>query len=103
MIKLFLATTNNPLINGKNRDLFAAEVLNFLRKSKISFRKCPPDFVTIYLDGRVKVWFYGYRDGKPWRGGVGFNCVRPDDRVYMTDPAIVAEMCAKHIALMNAD
>ncbi len=100
---MLLATTNSPLINGKNRDLFAHEVLNCLRNKKASFRGCTPDFVTVYLNGRVKVWFYGYRDGKPWRGGVGFNCVRPDDRVYMTDPAVVAEMCIQHIALMNAD
>lgn len=97
------STNNNPLINGLKRDLFADEVLNTLRTKKVRFRGCFPDFITIYLDGRVKVWFYGHRNGRAWRGGVGFNCVRPEDRVYMTDPAVVAEMCAKHIALMNAE
>lgn len=100
---MLLATTNSPIINGKNRDEFAQEVLYQLKHKRVTFRKCQPDFVTIYLDGRIKVWFYGQRDNKSWRGGVGFNCVNTEDRVYMTDPAIVAEMCKKHIALMNAE
>ena len=68
-----------------------------------TFRGCLPDYVEIFFNGRVKVWFWGYVSGRPWRGGVGFNCTRPEDRVYMADPAIVAEMCRKHIALTNAE
>lgn len=91
------------ITEGKNKNEFADEVLAILQRKKVTFRKCYPDYVSIFLDGKVKVWFYGYRDGRPWRGGVGFNCVRPEDRVFMADPALVAEMCKKHIALMNAE
>lgn len=98
-----LLITNSAIIGGKNRNEFADDVLNILKRKQVTFRGCEPSHVTVWMDGKVKVWFYGQIERKPWVGGISFNCVRPEDRVFMTDPAVVAEMCRTHIGLMKAD
>ena len=59
---------------------FAADVLDILKRRKVTFHGCPPRYLEIQRDeagnetGDLKMWFYGYRviDGqlRPWGGGI---------------------------------
>lgn len=89
-------------LNKRQLTPFASDVLNQLRNRRVTFRGAWPDYVQIALDGKVEVKFYGHRDGRPWIGGVQYACVFPEDNINLCDPAIVAELCEKGIALMDA-
>jgi hypothetical protein len=49
---------------------FAADVLAELQRRKTKFRGCQPQFLEYLPGGDLKMWFYGRRNGRPWRGGV---------------------------------
>lgn len=49
---------------------FAGDVLDICQRRKLTFHGCPPWYLELHRNGDMKMWFYGYRFGKPWRGGV---------------------------------
>lgn len=94
-----LKTTPSDL---RKLEPFAEDVLAALRRRKVTFKGCWADHVEINMNGLVKVLFYGHRNGRPWTGGIKFSCVFPEDNIWLADPAAVAELCEKGIALMDA-
>ena len=89
-------------IDGKDRNEFTHEVLDKLRQRKVTWYDCQPSYVSIKLSGAVEVQFAGSRDGEPWIGTMKFNCPFPPDKLYLADPAIVAEICEQGLNLMEA-
>ena len=87
----------------RDKNEFAHDVLDTLRRRRVRFRGCPPTYVELDLSGAVRVQFAGLRDGRPWVGRVKFNCNDASERLVMSDPAVVAELCESGIQLMQAD
>jgi hypothetical protein len=53
---------------------FAADVLDILRRRKVKFHGCLPEYLEYLPGGDLKMWFYGHRNDDvcrgPWRGGI---------------------------------
>jgi hypothetical protein len=90
-------------LEGKNRNEFAEDVLAIIKKRNVTFRGCKPEYVELDPLGGVKVNFYGYRDNKPWKGGVQFSCPFEPDKIHLCDPAVVADICERGIALQGVE
>lgn len=60
------------LLNLKleQQQVFAEDVLQIFKTRQITFHGCPPWYLEINPGGDMKMWFYGTRDRKPWRGGI---------------------------------
>lgn len=76
---------------------FAADVLDMLKRRKVTFRGCNPDYLEIFIDGRLKMWFAGNRNGKPWAGGLTLINPQIDQAVYYGDSGVIADLCEKII------
>lgn len=73
---------------------FAADVLDILKRRKVTFHGCPPSYLEQNPDGDCKMWFYGHRNGKPWAGGI--TILKRDDMdsaVVRGDSRTFAEIC----------
>lgn len=82
---------------------FAADALEILKRRKVTLHGCAPDFIEIFLDGSIKIWFMGLRDGKPWRGGLTIMDADPvEQAIYFGRPEIIAELCEKMIDHSNS-
>lgn len=97
------AASNLFKVEGKNKHEFTNEVLCLLEKRKVTFRGCKPNYISMSIDGGVEIQFSGYRDNKPWQGSVKFNCPFPPDKLMLSDPAIVADVCEQGLHLMEVD
>lgn len=94
---------SNPrfALEGKDHNEFAHEVLNILRKRKVTFNKCQADYIELCPTGGVKVHFFGHRKGQPYKGAVEFACPFAADKIMLADPAVVAEICEQAIHEMK--
>jgi hypothetical protein len=50
--------------------VFAEDVLDIAKRKGMRFHGCSPWHLEIQPEGDMKLWFYGYRKGYPWRGGI---------------------------------
>lgn len=94
-------TSERFKLEGHDHNEFAHEVLNILRKRKVTFRGCKPDYIELCPLGGVRVHFFGYRKNRPYKGAVEFACPFTPDKIMMANPAIVAHLCEEGINLMK--
>lgn len=76
---------------------FAADVVDILRRRRVTFHGCAADYLEVRLDGSLKMWFKGHRNGQPWAGGL--TLINPDisKAVYFGDSNVIAELCERLI------
>lgn len=86
----------------KDNNEFAADVLATLQKRKVTLRGCKPDYLETNLDGSMKIWFYGDRQGKLWRGGVTIHGSDVQDDIHLSNSDVVAETCERLIDHTNS-
>lgn len=89
-------------LSGRNHNEFAEDVLNILKRRKVTFYGCPADYVEFKLNGKISIEFVGYRNNKPWKGTLQFDCMFPQDKIMLADPVVVAEACAQSLELTKA-
>lgn len=81
---------------------FAADVLDILRRRNITFHGCKPDYLEQKADGDVKIWFYGHREGRPWKGGITLLRRSDIDSAVATgNSQIFAQICEQIIDETN--
>lgn len=72
---------------------FAEDVLEQLKTRKVTFRGCPPWYIE--LNGtKAKVWFYGYRNNKPYAGGITIMA-DINNAIVTGNSKMLAELCEK--------
>lgn len=76
---------------------FAADVLDILKRRKVTLYGCQPDYLEVFLDGRLKMWFTGFRKGNLWNGGVTLINPEINQAVYYGDSNVIADLCEKII------
>lgn len=77
---------------------FAEDVLDILRRRKVTFHGCAPDYLEQNTNGDVKVWFYGHRNGCAWAGGITVLKRQDiDNAVARGDSKIFADICEQII------
>lgn len=75
---------------------FAEDVLNILKRRKVTFHGCPP--WSLEQEGpTVKIWFAGDRKGKQWMGAITVIAPDADNALATGDSNILAELCEKII------
>jgi len=57
-------------LNFAKQAEFGEDVLDIIKRKRITFHGCPPWYLEVNDGGDLKLWFYGHRNGKPWAGGV---------------------------------
>lgn len=77
---------------------FGEDVLAILLKRKILLHGCRPQYLEYHANGDLKMWFYGTRNNKPWRGGITIQ-KRPEmeNALLRGDSNIFAEAVEKII------
>jgi hypothetical protein len=76
---------------------FAEDVLNILKKRKVTFHGCGPDKLEMYPDGSAKMWFYGHRGGMAWVGGIKVKGLGLKSMIASAKPETVADMIVEAI------
>jgi hypothetical protein len=84
-------------IEGKNRNELADDVLAILKDRGVTFRSGRPEYVEFSLDGSVSIRFFGNKGNEPWSGNVKFTCPYPPDKIMLTNPAVIADICQQGI------
>jgi hypothetical protein len=88
--------------DGKNRNEFTDDVLECLKKRRVTFYGCAPHYVQMLMSGQIRVTFSGYRNSKPWQGNVEFYVELKNNELILADPAVVADICDQCVQSMSA-
>lgn len=77
---------------------FAADVLDILKRRKVTFRGLSPDYLEIFLDGSAKMWFYGHENGRGSRKGITVqNAGSIKDAIHFGNSEVMAELIEQGI------
>lgn len=76
---------------------FARQVLALLQRRKVKFHGCAPAHISLYADGAAKIWFYGYRRGLPWFGGIKIRGLDLETNIALAKPEALADIIAGEI------
>lgn len=76
---------------------FAADVLDILKHRKVTLHGCHPDYLEMFIDGSLKMWFKGHRNGKPWAGGLTLINPAITQAVHFGNSNVIADLCEQII------
>lgn len=80
------------------KNSFAEDVLDILRRRKVTLRGLKPEYLEIFLGGEAKMWFYGHENGRVQRKGITvINAGGIDQAVQMGKPEILAHLIEEAI------
>jgi hypothetical protein len=84
-------------LTPKIQSEFAWNVLDLLKKRKVTFRGCGPDYLNLAPDGTVRMWFSGNRKGLMWSGAIKLRALDLTTSIETAKPEMLANVIEEMI------